>query len=178
MATTNQRTLLQHPLANEGENKINKWMNIWTLNKLKVLLYQIQVPLNFLLTIFFPLGLGDDGDWGGWSTGGSELSWTGTMKRSNGWQFECLFLCLVDKYTFTENSLITPQDRTSTNVHSWQGLCWIYKCIIIVNYSFFSLTLFNMLLLHVIFTHHVANKLWEFSHLSGRTCYLDLTKYS
>ena len=88
---------LHHPLANEGEDKINKWMNIWTLNKSKVLLYQMQVPLNFLLPIFFPLGSGDDGDWGGWSTGGSELSWTGTMKRSNGWQFECLFLCLVDK---------------------------------------------------------------------------------
>ena len=72
-------------------------MNEYTkLNKSKVLLYQMQVPLNFLLPIFFPLGSGDDGDWGGWSTGGSELSWTGTMKRSNGWQFECLFLCLVD----------------------------------------------------------------------------------
>ena len=56
-------------------------MNIWTLNKSKVLLYQMQVPLNFLLPIFFPLGSGDDGDWGGWSTGGSELSWTSTIWR-------------------------------------------------------------------------------------------------
>ena len=97
MTTTSWRTLLHHPLANEGENKINKLMNIRTLNKSKVLLYQIKVPLNFLLTICFPLDWGDDGDWGGWSTGGSELSGTGTMKRLNGWQFESLFLCLVDK---------------------------------------------------------------------------------
>ena len=41
-------------------------MNEYTkLNKSKVLLYQMQVPLNFLLPIFFPLGSGDDGDWGG-----------------------------------------------------------------------------------------------------------------
>ena len=75
-------------------------MNEYTkLNKSKVLLYQMQVPLNFLLPIFFPLVSGDDGDGGGWSSGGSELSWTSTMKRSNGWQFECLFLCLVDNCT-------------------------------------------------------------------------------
>ena len=133
-------------------------MNISTLNKSKVLLYQMQVPLNFLLPIFFPPGSGDDGDWGGWSTGGSELSWTGTMKRSNGWQFECLFLCLVDMQTFTKNSLITPHDKTSTIFHSWQGLYWVYKCIIIANDSFFSLTLFNMFLLPVIFTHYPANR--------------------
>ena len=53
--------------------------------------------LSLVERIFFPLGTGDDGDWGGWSTGGSELSWTGTMKRSDGWQFECLLLFLVDK---------------------------------------------------------------------------------
>ena len=133
-------------------------MNEYTkLNKSKVLLYQMQVPLNFLLPIFFPLGSGDDGDWGGWSTGGSELSWTSTMKRSNGWQFECLFLCLVDMQTFTENSLIIPHDKTSTIFHSWRGLYWVYKCIIIANDSFFSLTLFNMLLLPVIFTYYPAN---------------------
>ena len=75
-------------------------MNEYTkLNKSKVLLYQMQVPLNFILPIFFPLVSGDDGDGGGWSSGGSELSWTSTMKRSNGWQFECLFLCLVDNCT-------------------------------------------------------------------------------
>ena len=40
-------------------------MNEYTkLNKSKVLLYQMQVPLNFLLPIFFPLGSGDDGDSG------------------------------------------------------------------------------------------------------------------
>ena len=71
-------------------------MNISTLHKSKVLLYQMEVPLNFLLTIFFPLGSDDDRDWGGWWIGGPELSWTGTMNKSNGWQFECLFLCLVD----------------------------------------------------------------------------------
>ena len=75
-------------------------MNEYTkLNKSKVLLYQMQVPLNFILPIFFPLVSGDDGDGGGWSSRGSELSWTSTMKRSNGWQFECLFLCLVDNCT-------------------------------------------------------------------------------
>ena len=31
--------------------KINKWIIIWTFNRLKVLLYQMQVPLDFLLTI-------------------------------------------------------------------------------------------------------------------------------
>ena len=66
-------------------------MNISTLSKSKVLLYQMQVPLNFLLTVSFPLGSGDDGDWGGWWIGGSELFWTSNMKKSNGWQFECLF---------------------------------------------------------------------------------------
>ena len=41
-------------------------MNEYTkLNKSKVLLYQMQVPLNFLLPIFFPLVSGDDGDGGG-----------------------------------------------------------------------------------------------------------------
>ena len=58
-------------------------MNIWTLNKSKVLLYQMQVPLNFLLTIFFPLGSGDDGDWRGWSMGDQsspeQALWRGQM---------------------------------------------------------------------------------------------------
>ena len=56
-------------------------MNISTLSKSKVLLYQMQVPLNFLLTVSFPLGSGDDGDWGGWWIGGPELSWTSTIWR-------------------------------------------------------------------------------------------------
>ena len=40
------------------------------------------------------------------------------------------------------------------------------------------LEVINMYLLPIISLHYPANRLWEYSNLSGRSCYLDLTPNS